>query len=268
VADFALFSERAEDLSVSVIATAGCTHAESAGEKIQLQEIVGTINIIVLIDGNPSESCLASTIITATEAKTAALRELDVRSRYSGLEATGTITDAIAVASTCRGNEITYGGPASPLGQMVASCTRKAVKATVENAKIGGFPHERSLEHRLKERNLPVERLAFELSKIQRLDTNEEELAKKLRRILNKDPMLASGLFAAVKLNEELEKGTFPSNLGDANSLGQKFGELISKQDKHNQKSITKNLEEINLPSFLKQALIALLENELANKQN
>ena len=140
VEKFALASKNAGDLSVSVIATAvdpegnTCDHAETAGETIEVEEIPGTINIMVVIDGNPTESCLVTAILTATEAKAAALRELDIRSRYSGDLATGTITDAIIVAKTNRGAPIVYGGPASKLGQLVGYCTRKAVKEAVMKA--------------------------------------------------------------------------------------------------------------------------------------
>ena len=140
VEKFALASKKTGDLAVSVVATAvdpegnTCSHAESAGETIEVEETEGTINIIIVIDGNPTESCLVSTLITATEAKTAALRELDIRSRYSGGEATGTITDSMVVAETNRGAPIVYGGPASKLGQLVGYCTRKAVKEAVMKA--------------------------------------------------------------------------------------------------------------------------------------
>ena len=140
VEKFALVSKKDGDLAVSVTATAvdpegvTCSHAESAGENIEVEEITGTINIMVVIDGNPTESCLVSTVLTATEAKTAALWELDIRSRYSGDVATGTITDAIIVAKTNRGAPIVYGGPASKLGQLVGFCTRKAVKEAVMKA--------------------------------------------------------------------------------------------------------------------------------------
>ena len=137
---FVLVTKKYGDLAVSVIATAvdpegnTCSHAESAGEIIKVEEMTGTINIMVIIDGNPTESCLVSTVLTATEAKTAALWELDIRSRYSGDIATGTITDAIIVAKTNRGSPIVYGGPASKLGQLVGYCTRKAVKEAVMRA--------------------------------------------------------------------------------------------------------------------------------------
>ena len=74
VAAFSAVSMREGDIGVSVVATGGCTHAESAGENIRLQPQAGTINLIVIIDGNPTESCMMSSIITATEAKSAALQ--------------------------------------------------------------------------------------------------------------------------------------------------------------------------------------------------
>ena len=164
--DFSLISKKEGDLGVSVVATAGCTHAESSGEEIDVQEISGTINIIVIIEGNPTASCLATAIITATEAKTAAVRDLDLRSRYSGVEATGTITDALVVAKTGQGNNIEYGGPASKLGKLIANCTRKAVKDAVIKARIGGYSPRRSIIDRLAERKLSIQKLSTEISKI------------------------------------------------------------------------------------------------------
>jgi adenosylcobinamide amidohydrolase len=137
---FALASKKDGDVAVSVTATAvdpegnTCSHAESAGETIKVEEVMGTINIMVVIDGNPTESCMVSTVLTATEAKAAALWELGIKSRYSGDLATGTITDAIIVAKTNRGAPIIYGGPASKLGQLVGYCTRKAVKEAIVKA--------------------------------------------------------------------------------------------------------------------------------------
>jgi adenosylcobinamide amidohydrolase len=84
IKNFSLVTKKATDCSVYVIATAGCSHGESSGEEMDVQEIVGTINIIVFIDGNPSESCMVAALITATEAKSAVLRDFDVRSRYTG----------------------------------------------------------------------------------------------------------------------------------------------------------------------------------------
>ena len=127
VKNYSLVSKKSDKFSVHVAATAGCSHGESSGEEMDVQEIVGTINIIVLIDGNPSESCMVAALITATEAKSAVMRDFDVRSRYTGDSATGSITDSVTIASTCKGKALILAGPASKLGKLVGYCARRAV---------------------------------------------------------------------------------------------------------------------------------------------
>ena len=235
IENFSLVSKRNGDLAVSVIATAAdnegntCNFAESAGEAIEVKHIEGTINIIVIIDGNPTESCLVSTLITATEAKMAALKELDIRSRFSGDQATGTITDAIVAAETGRGAPIVYAGPASELGQLVGYCTRKAVKEAV--MKANECMPCRSILNRLKERHLPIEKLAFELSKVKSLGADEKTIASNLVEILRSDPLSASVVMAAVKMDEDVEKGLIPPEFGQIGVLGKSFGEFFFKQN-------------------------------------
>lgn len=65
-------------------------------------------------------------VLTATEAKVVALSRLDIRSRFSKMIATGTTTDAIAVACSGRGEEIHYAGQATELG-MISEVVVKAV---------------------------------------------------------------------------------------------------------------------------------------------
>ena len=273
VENFALVSKLQDDIGVSVIATAAdktghtCDRAESAGEEINVKVEEGTINVIVVIDGNPTDSCLVSSIITATEAKTAAMLELDIRSRYSGAAATGTITDALVVAETGCGNPILFGGPASKLGQLIGFCTKQAVKEAIMKG------HEcsprRSLLDRLAARHLPIERLAEELAKVKSFKTDKEKLAGILSEMIEERPIFASMVLAAVKLDEERQYGLFAPELGDIEAVGKKFGEMVSKDGK-NCKSVTitcsqEELARVDLPVFLKQALIATLANEFSD---
>lgn len=263
VKDHELFSKSNKEATVTVIATAGCTHAESAGETIEFKPVEGTINIIVLIEGNPTDSCLAGTIITATEAKTAALRELDLRSKWSGDEATGTITDAIAVAKTGEGPSIIYGGPASPLGQMIGCCTRKAVKEAVIKAKVGGFPPHRPIEKRLQERHLPITKLASELAKIESLEMNQKSIVKRLTELLE-EPSTATMILAAAKLDEDITKGLIPNQLKDTEQASKEFAKKINNHNCENKKKSTKNfgkaeIAQVNLSPFLKETLLSLL---------
>jgi adenosylcobinamide amidohydrolase len=265
VQDFALVTKSNDGISVSVVATAGCTHAESSGEEITVQKIEGTINIMVLIDGNPCDSCLVSCIITATEAKTAALRELDIRSRYSGDAATGTITDAMVVAKTNRGPEVLYGGPASNLGHLVGYCTRKAVKEAVMKGKVGGFVPGRSLVKRLEERGFSIERLASELAKVNGLSIDAKALAESLTSALEGDAIFASVVFAAVKLDEDLKAGLIPPQLREAKVVSKGFGEFVFGQDSKQAFSSAEDCGVVNLPPFLKGVLVSWLRRKTEN---
>jgi adenosylcobinamide amidohydrolase len=268
VENFSSVSKRDGDLGVSVVVTAAdnagntCNHAETAGETIESQHTEGTINIIVVVDGNPTESCLVGSLITATEAKMAALKELDIRSRYSGDEATGTVTDAVLVAKTGRGAPIVYAGPASRLGQLVGYCTKKAVREAVKKA--NECMPSRSVMVRLRERHVSVERMASELAKVRSLYLTEEALRSKIVAMLRDEPLAASFLLAAVKLDEDVEKGLVPPELGRIEETSRRFGALFSKQTLS---SVSVEFDVVDLPPFLKQALIGLLASSVSGEK-
>jgi iron complex transport system ATP-binding protein len=271
VENFSLVSKRDGELAVSVIATAAdnegntCNYAESAGETIEIQTSEGTINIIVVIDGNPTESCLAGTLITVTEAKMAALRELDVRSRSSGDEATGTVTDAIVVAETNRGAPIVYGGPASKLGQLVGYCTRKAVKEAI--TKANEFMPYRSIKERLRERHMSIEKIASELSKVNDLKVDTQMLAK----ILGTEPLFASLILAAVKMDDDIKKGLVPSEFGNIDAVSERFGSLLSETSNGAKiptgPKVKNNYDSVDLPPFTKHALINIVRSALSKEK-
>lgn len=248
-------------VAITVVATAGWRHGESAGEKIQADHMPSTINIIVFLDGNPTDSCLVSLFLTATEAKTAAMNDYDIRSRYSGDPATGTITDSLSVAATGQGETIELGGPASTIGQLVAEAVRQAVKEAAD--KQEGRHPGRPLSRRLAERHLSIEKLAGELSKVSAFSLDEKALAIELERVLGSDSVSAVFLLSAAKLDEEYKKGLIPSEMGDAEALSVGFAGLINKKE-----AIGKNADyaQVNLPPFTKQAAISILQNALAQK--
>ncbi|MDR1993436.1 MAG: adenosylcobinamide amidohydrolase [Nitrososphaerota archaeon] len=206
IKNYSLVSKRTADYTVCVVATAGCSHGESSGENMAVDEITGTINIIVFIEGNPTESCMVAALITATEAKSAALRDFDVRSRYTGDSATGSITDAVTIASTGRGREVVLGGPASKLGKLVGYCARRAVtEALLKQEPIWA---NRSVFDRLEERHLSLEKLSSEVSKVEGLVISTKELAG----ILRGKPQMLAALLAAVKMDDDYNKNLLPSD--------------------------------------------------------
>jgi adenosylcobinamide amidohydrolase len=96
-------------------------------------ELGGTINIMLFIDGSLPPHVLARSIITATEAKAAALQELMAPSRYSRGIATGSGTDQIIVASNVQSpNYFSDAGKHSKLGELIGAAVRDATKEALE----------------------------------------------------------------------------------------------------------------------------------------
>ncbi|HYA78036.1 MAG TPA: adenosylcobinamide amidohydrolase [Verrucomicrobiae bacterium] len=254
IKNYSLITKKADDFSVSVAVTAGCKHGESSGEEMNVQEIRGTINIIVLIDANPTDSCMVASLITATEAKSAALRDLDVRSLYTGDSATGSITDSVTIASTHQGKTIRYGGPASKLGKAIGYCTRKAVtEALIKQEPIWAC---RTVLDRLKERHFTPEKLSAELSKVKGIVVDEKVLAG----ILKNKPLASAYLLAATKLDDDYKKNLLPAELGDAVELSKCFGTPAPSQMDC---SKMPGYDSVDLPPFLKHALIKIVMDAL-----
>jgi adenosylcobinamide hydrolase len=247
VHNFSLVTKKSDDYTVSVAATAGCSHGESSGEDIKVEAITGTINIIVFIDGNPTESCMVAALITATEAKSAVLRDFDMRSRYTGDSATGSITDSVTVATTGRGETIVLGGPASKLGKLVGYCARRSVtEALLKQEPVWA---NRSVVDRLRERHLPLEKLAVEISKVEGLAVTADGLTD----ILKKNPSAGWQLLAAAKLDDDYKKNLLPTDFKDWSSVSQVFNEMTNS-----------NYDAVDLPPFIKAALIKIVRQPTA----
>jgi len=248
IQNYSLVTKKADGFSVSVAATAGCQHGESSGEEMDVQEITGTINIIVFIDGNPTDSCMVASVITATEAKSAALRDLDVRSRYTGDSATGSVTDSVTVASTCKGKKLILGGPASKLGKLVGSSTRQAVSEAL--LKQEPFWGTRTVLDRLKERHLPIEKLAAEISKIKGLEISVEKLTDTIK----KNPSALVSLLAAAKMDDDYKKNLHPTDLPDWETAIRAFCGDCQSLPEYNA---------VDLPPFIKAAIIKAVKSKV-----
>ncbi|MCZ8514372.1 adenosylcobinamide amidohydrolase [Paenibacillus filicis] len=109
-----------EETLVCTWSTAGLGNKARAGVRPAGSPLYpGTINIIVVVDGSLMDAAFVNAVITATEAKAAALQELGVRLTDSGQTATGTTTDAVLVAATGRGAAFRYAGTATRLGYAI-----------------------------------------------------------------------------------------------------------------------------------------------------
>lgn len=113
--------------------TAGTRNAARAGVKRETYSAYepGTINTIILIDGAMTKSAMVNAIITATEAKSAALQQLNIRELANGELATGTTTDAIAIGvsqSAGWGSAVhAYAGAATTIGCAIGEAVYQTV---------------------------------------------------------------------------------------------------------------------------------------------
>lgn len=96
----------------------------------------GTINIMLGIDGWLSQSAMVNAVMTATEAKAAALADLGITDSENGLSATGTTTDAIVIAvsgSRRYAAEHVYAGTATDLGGAIGELVYSAVTESLRS---------------------------------------------------------------------------------------------------------------------------------------
>ena len=198
--------------SLALFVTAGTTVAVTAGEPAASNsQPLGTINIILLVDGNMTDGCMVEAHKTITEAKTVALRELDLRSQFSGDLASGTLTDTIAVACTKKGELISFAGTFTLIGELIAQCVRECVKEAIY--KQQGFSADRPLTARLAERGLQTENLPA-LLKDDPLPVGSltrHRLLKEVEQYLA-DEKIASLVLAALRFDEDLSKGLLPKS--------------------------------------------------------
>ncbi|MCW8802270.1 MAG: adenosylcobinamide amidohydrolase [Candidatus Bathyarchaeota archaeon] len=95
---------------------------------------LGTINVIILTNAKLTDAAMARAIITVTEAKTAALQDLKIKSSLTPkMQATGTGTDHVIVVSGTDSKKIiqcTSGH--TKMGELIAVTTKKAVTSALK----------------------------------------------------------------------------------------------------------------------------------------
>jgi adenosylcobinamide hydrolase len=133
-----------DELTVAAVVSVGLSNTTSAGVTPPIGPessgpAAGTINVVLLVDGDLTPAAMVNAVITATEAKTMTLAAWDVKTS-EGDAASGTSTDTVVVACTGRGEELCYAGPATPVGWLAARAVRAAMDRICEEkiARDGG----------------------------------------------------------------------------------------------------------------------------------
>jgi ABC-type Fe3+-hydroxamate transport system substrate-binding protein/adenosylcobinamide amidohydrolase len=195
------------DLAVHALVTAGVVSNAVRMSRDEGRYIEpGTINMVLMANRRLTPRAMARLVISATEAKTAALQDLDVRSSQEPArwQATGTGTDEIIVVEG-RGRRIDNTGGHCKIGELAARAVHEAVTEAVRLQ--NGLTRERSIFQRLRERRIDLHGLLIQCSCLrmpedQKLKTHLAQLEDLLL-----EPRHAAFLEAALALSDAFERG-------------------------------------------------------------
>ena len=212
------------ELCADAIVTAG-VHGNSAraGDPAQWTETrggwervsphSGTINIILLLNRPVTPSALARAVATMTEAKSAALAELAVPSRYSATIATGTGTDQFCVAAPLdplrKPRDGT--GPHVKLGELIGVCVRDATKEALRWQNGLEPSLTRGLFHALGRFGLTKEHAMASLAQL--LPRDQYALLEANQRAVFFDPGAGAAAYALAAVLDRVAFGTIPEGL-------------------------------------------------------
>ncbi len=202
--NLAIKHENFRDMEVYALVTAG---VQSNAVRMSKDEgrfyEPGTINIIILPNMGLTPRAMTRAIISATEAKTAALQYLDIRSAYSSLynQATGTGTDNIIVVQGT-GVRIDNAGGHSKMGELIARAVYEGVQEAIY--KQNGIVNSRNIFQRLKDRKISIYGLVSET----KCDCIYEKsgLGGAIEKILL-DPRYACFIEASFAISDSYERG-------------------------------------------------------------
>lgn len=188
---------------------------EEEGEFLPLEgpqpPAAGTINTMLFIGQELTPGALVRSVVTATEAKTAALQELNVNSRYSSGLATGTGTDQIAVA--CRlgaGAPLTGAGKHSKLGELIGRTVKEAVTRTLALQNDLTPAGQRSVRIHLE--RFGASKQAWPEAICSRLDQTRADLLRANLVEIDRDPPTVAAVAALVHVWDKLAWGVLPAS--------------------------------------------------------
>ncbi len=205
MANLAVVKKSFRDMEVVALVTAGVegnsvrmgsdTGSYYEPDEIKKSDKPGTINILLLTNMQLSPRAMTRAIISSTEAKSAALQDLDIRSSYTSPHhsATGTGTDNIIVVEG-RGPAIDATGGHTKMGELIGRAVYEGVQEAI--ARQNGLATNRSLFKRLKERKIELSPLC----------QGDPQLRSDVEHLLLQ-PRYSSFLSAALAISDDYERG-------------------------------------------------------------
>ncbi|MCP4114421.1 MAG: ABC transporter substrate-binding protein [Desulfobacteraceae bacterium] len=210
--------------AIAVVTAGICSNAQRMSRAVGGYYEPGTINIMVMTNMRLSQRAMARAMITATEAKTAAMSDLDIRSSYQSLDyqATGTGTDNIIMVQG-EGSPIDNTGGHSKMGELIA----KAVYDGVTKAVFlqNGLKSDRNIFQRLKERGITASSLVKD-SGCQCAPGTLDRMAIGLEALLM-EPKYAGLVETALAVSDARNKGLI-HDLSLFSNLGRTAAEAIA----------------------------------------
>jgi ABC-type Fe3+-hydroxamate transport system substrate-binding protein/adenosylcobinamide amidohydrolase len=252
---------RFKDMSAHVLVTAGVrgNAVRMSSDEGRYYE-PGTINIIVMTNRKLSPRATARAVISATEAKTAALQDLDVRSGGNPLawQATGTGTDEMIVVEGS-GTRLDSTGGHCKMGELIARAVYDGVKEAV--FRQNGIATPRNLLGRLQERGVSPPDLLRQCSCLESANEPRSRHVLGMLEEILMHPRYAAFMESALALSDARERG----QIGNTHSFelwARSIADDIAGRPVLEWKELTTNHD---LPVILKISLDALL-NGLSEK--
>lgn len=221
--NYASIVERAaDDVAVTAIVTAGvqgnaaCAgdpttwrETENGWKKTKTLSYTGTINTMLLMNQPLSQGAMAAAAVTMTEAKTAALQRLAVRSLYSPNFATGTTTDQYCIASPLTGSfPFKSTSTGVQLGELIGLAVRDATLEALRWQNGLEVSYTRSICHALGSYGLKESAFFSDIAPF--LDARNLELLKANSNSVFYEPLMAAAAYAAANVLDRLRAGTLP----------------------------------------------------------
>ena len=249
------------DLAVHALVTAGVVSNAVRMSRDEGRYIEpGTINIILMTNRRLTPRAMARLVISATEAKTAALQDLDVRSSQEPArwQATGTGTDEIIVVEG-RGRRIDNAGGHCKVGELAARAVHEGVTEAVRLQ--NGLTRKRHIFRRLQERRIDLHGLLGQCACTRGSEDLRERLATLEDLLLQ--PRCAAFLEAALALSDAHERGLVSNLEPFALWCRGMAGEIGGKEITH----WAEPIQDEALPAALRMALNALLNGAAARQE-
>ena len=217
----AIATQEDQGLQVTAIVTAGVQgNAACAGDPAGWREgedgwekVGGTINTLLLINRPLTEAALARTVVTMTEAKSAALHRLAVRSLYSPDFATGTGTDQFAIAAVESGmRRLTSASPHVKLGELIGRAVRDATLEALRWQNGLEPSYTRSIFTAAGSLGLREETFFEDIRDL--LPHDDLELMRRNSKSVFYEPLVAASVYAFAAVLDRVRYEALPESVG------------------------------------------------------